>query len=623
MRTRFSLREQRTSSTRRTPVVIDTSSYRNTHSGRSYVVQMQGIELWLNCPSSTEGYWRGRIPYSEFVAYNCELMHGLINLVQKQTVLRSLTKKKTQCHFVTHKITYTMRVPNVPIATIKLMLFPFSFYRRGAARKSWLEIEPPSDLFKTWDDLNPNSSTKIFLLSQDGRNLPQWITRFQQRSGDTPGLYTVTNPRRDILKGVSLTEASVAYHGLQFPTSSLCEANTRGDNKETKCILRVNKLLHPSNLRVINPEFCTTKILMKKTYVTSGPSIKKVNQKSTMLLKRMVEKILGSGLIYPISDSPWVSPIHCVPKKGGMTVVVNEENELIPTSLVTGWRVYLIMNKSIVHTDHSALKYLFAKKDAKARLLRWVLLLQEFDFKVIDTKGAENLAADHLSRLENPYENVNDPKEINESFPLETLNMVTFLCEIFDCGAIDFMGMFRLHDGEEQVYSRWQTTICQNGLSESAPHNDARVVANFLIISLRQICLVMKNGHAISIELSTKPTGLKASKLRSIIRVITRKVQLNVLNELRDHAYENSLIYKAKTRGSLTPRSKTGLQDCEDSSVLSFHQRSGYQQKDRKPSQNDKTEHGMEKTVQNQGQSPKMPKSESILKNQQSNRSRN
>nr|GFB39777.1 reverse transcriptase domain-containing protein [Tanacetum cinerariifolium] len=174
------------------------------------------------------------------------------------------------------------------------------------------------------------------------------------------------------------------------------------------------------------------------------------------------------GLIYPISDSPWVSPVHCVPKKGGFTVVTNEENELIPTRLVTGWRVcidyrklneatrkdhftlpfmdqmlerlagneyycfldgfsgsYLIMNKCIVNTDHSALKYLFAKKDAKARLLRWVLLLQEFDFDVIDTKGHENLAADHLSRLENPYENVLDPKEINEIFPLETLSMVT------------------------------------------------------------------------------------------------------------------------------------------------------------------------------------------------------
>nr|GEY05165.1 reverse transcriptase domain-containing protein [Tanacetum cinerariifolium] len=84
---------------------------------------------------------------------------------------------------------------------------------------------------------------------------------------------------------------------------------------------------------------------------------------------------------------------------------------------------YPIMNKSIVYTDHSAFKYLFAKKDSKARLLRWVQLLQEFAFKVIDTKGAENLAADHLSRLEKSHQNVLDPKEINESFPLETLNM--------------------------------------------------------------------------------------------------------------------------------------------------------------------------------------------------------
>nr|GFA95284.1 reverse transcriptase domain-containing protein [Tanacetum cinerariifolium] len=84
------------------------------------------------------------------------------------------------------------------------------------------------------------------------------------------------------------------------------------------------------------------------------------------------------------------------------------------------------MNKCIVHTDHSALKYLFAKKDAKARLIWWLLLLQEFDFDVLDTKGAENLVAVHLSRLEKPYENVLDPKEINETYPLETLSTVTF-----------------------------------------------------------------------------------------------------------------------------------------------------------------------------------------------------
>nr|GFB98103.1 reverse transcriptase domain-containing protein [Tanacetum cinerariifolium] len=89
------------------------------------------------------------------------------------------------------------------------------------------------------------------------------------------------------------------------------------------------------------------------------------------------------------------------------------------------FRSYLILNKSIVYTDHSARKYLFAKKDSKARLPLWVLLLLDFTFKVVDTKGAENLAVDHLSRLENPYQNVLDPKEINESFPLETLNLVS------------------------------------------------------------------------------------------------------------------------------------------------------------------------------------------------------
>nr|GEZ48017.1 reverse transcriptase domain-containing protein [Tanacetum cinerariifolium] len=64
------------------------------------------------------------------------------------------------------------------------------------------------------------------------------------------------------------------------------------------------------------------------------------------------------------------------------------------------------------------------KKDAKARLLRWNLLLLEFDFNVIDSRGAENYAAGHLSRLENPYENIFYPKEINETFPLESLNKV-------------------------------------------------------------------------------------------------------------------------------------------------------------------------------------------------------
>ncbi|GJR95145.1 reverse transcriptase domain-containing protein, partial [Tanacetum coccineum] len=121
-------------------------------------------------------------------------------------------------------------------------------------------------------------------------------------------------------------------------------------------------------------------------------------------------------------------PIHYASKtmtEAETNYTTTEKEMLAVVYAFEKFRSYLIMNKSVVYTDHSALKYLFNKKDAKARLLRWVLLLQEFDFSVIDTKGAENYAADHLSRLENPYENVFDPKEINETFPLETLNTVT------------------------------------------------------------------------------------------------------------------------------------------------------------------------------------------------------
>ncbi|GJX67200.1 reverse transcriptase domain-containing protein [Tanacetum coccineum] len=80
----------------------------------------------------------------------------------------------------------------------------------------------------------------------------------------------------------------------------------------------------------------------------------------------------------------------------------------------------------IVYTDHSALKYLLTKLDAKPRLLRWILLLQEFDVVIRDKKGAENLAAGHLSRLENPHQSELEKKEITKTFPLETLGMVTF-----------------------------------------------------------------------------------------------------------------------------------------------------------------------------------------------------
>ncbi|GJU91420.1 reverse transcriptase domain-containing protein [Tanacetum coccineum] len=506
---------------------------------------------------------------------------------------------------------------------------------------------------------------------------PTVILYFHQDQGDyLPGI------KKD-LKVVELKKSSIEYATSYEPKDEIPEVELKelpphlekGQDEKTSLInvLKNRKQAIAwklSDIRGIDPEFCSHKILLEDDYQPSVQHQRRVNPKIHDVIKKEVEKLLDAGLIYPISDSPWVSPVHCVPKKGGMTVVTNEENELVPTRLVTGWRVcidyrklneatckdhfplpfmdqmlerlagnefycfldgfsgyfqipidpkdqekttftcpygtfayrrmpfglcnapgtfqrcmmaifhdmiektmevfmddfsvfgdsfssclanldkmlkrcedtklalnwekshfmvkegivlghkisrkgievdkakvdvisklhytndrqgirsFLGHNKNlilafqtlkkklteapiliasnwdqpfeimcdasdyaigavigqrclqclrvekfrsyltheqviVVYTDHSALKYLFNKKDAKARLLRWVLLLQEFDFKVIDTKGAENYAADHLSRLENPYENIFDPKEITETFPLETLNVLT------------------------------------------------------------------------------------------------------------------------------------------------------------------------------------------------------
>ncbi|KAK1644690.1 hypothetical protein QYE76_062495 [Lolium multiflorum] len=155
------------------------------------------------------------------------------------------------------------------------------------------------------------------------------------------------------------------------------------------------------DLKGISPAICQHAINIEDGAKPVVEHQRRLIPKMKDVVRNEVLKLLEAGIIYPIADSRWVSPVHCVPKKGGITVVPNDNDELIPQRVVVG--------------------YLMEKKDAKPRLIRWVLLLQEFDLHIVDRKGADNPVADNLSRLENiTY----DPVPVNDSFPNEQLAVI-------------------------------------------------------------------------------------------------------------------------------------------------------------------------------------------------------
>ncbi|PIN21773.1 DNA-directed DNA polymerase [Handroanthus impetiginosus] len=115
-----------------------------------------------------------------------------------------------------------------------------------------------------------------------------------------------------------------------------------------------------ADIKGISPSFCMHKILLEDDQKPSVESQRRLNPIMKEVVKKEIIKWLDAGIIYPISDSSWVSPVQCVPKKGGITVVPNMHNELIPTRTVTGWRFcmdYRKLNKA-TRKDHFPLPFI-------------------------------------------------------------------------------------------------------------------------------------------------------------------------------------------------------------------------------------------------------------------------
>ncbi|GJZ57735.1 reverse transcriptase domain-containing protein [Tanacetum coccineum] len=172
---------------------------------------------------------------------------------------------------------------------------------------------------------------------------------------------------------------------------------------------------------------CLTSFKILKKRLTEAPIL--VSPDWDLPFKLMCDASdYAVGAVLGQRKDKYFSPIHYASKTlpdAQINYTVTEKELLVVVYAFEKFRSYLVLSKTIVYTDHSALKYLFNKQDAKPRLLWWILLLQEFTIEIHDKKRAENLAAGHLSILENPYQGDRVGIEINDNFPHESLNMIS------------------------------------------------------------------------------------------------------------------------------------------------------------------------------------------------------
>ncbi|GJT90580.1 reverse transcriptase domain-containing protein [Tanacetum coccineum] len=292
---------------------------------------------------------------------------------------------------------------NTNADTNKLKLFPSSL--TGEAKIWFNELSP--GVITTWEEMRQAFISETPLdkefnefmsenvqedeIKDDFEELPPEDELRIKKSIQDPPTDLDMKPFPKHLEYAFLEENSL----LPVVISALLEQN---EKEQLVSVLKNHKeafAWKTSDIPRISPSFCKHKINLED-------DVKPVIQRQSRLNSNMKEV-----------DGEFVSTTPIMKRLLSLALM-----EPTPTSVcLLVFATYQQLFK-VVFTDHAAIKYLFSKQDAKPRLIRWILLLQEFDIEIKNKKGAKNIAADHLSRLEKP--NLND-EEINDEFPDEFL----------------------------------------------------------------------------------------------------------------------------------------------------------------------------------------------------------